>query len=81
MASARRRRRTKIAQAVNRRKLYAHERLSVSKRNCMNKVRYESERIALAKMQYLNAKIADSNLQRAYRCNHCKGWHLTSKNQ
>lgn len=79
MASARRRRRKKIGQAVNRRKLYAHESLPISKRNCMNKVRYESERVALAKMQYLNAKISDSDLKRAYRCNHCKNWHLTSK--
>ncbi len=79
MASARRRRRKRISQAVNRRKLYAHEGLSPSKRNCKNKVRYESERVALNKMQYLNAKIPDSDLKRAYRCNHCKGWHLTSK--
>lgn len=57
----------------------AHGPVTQSKRNCMNKVRYESERIANIRAAEMTIRFSKEPPQRAYRCPHCKGWHLTKR--
>lgn len=50
--------------------------LSRSEQNCLRKVRYRTEAQALRMASYYAGQFRVRSLH-AYRCAHCRQWHLT----